>query len=149
MTKQTTYFRPGFDALENRETPSVSVGGHFGQLMVTGSNDADVIQINQVGNNLFVNGQDVGAASGYTGILVMAGFGDDQVTVGSEITLRSILVGQDGDDTLQGGGGNDILIGDAGNDTLIGGGGLDLAWDFIGVNTTDAETRFGLQGNFV
>ncbi len=51
------------------------------------------------------------------------------------------LQGSLGNDTLNGGAGNDTLFGDAGNDSLIGGTGNDVFWGGLGADTLDGGTQ--------
>lgn len=64
--------------------------------------------------------------SSYSGIelLFVGGAGAD-VVVGNGAAIAMRLLGEEGDDNLTGGLGNDIIEGGAGNDTLTGRGGLD------------------------
>ncbi len=64
--------------------------------------------------------------------------GDDTLNGGDG---NDILYGQGGDDTLNGGAGNDILIGGYGNDILTGGDGDDL-FVFGGEGAAKAEDQF-------
>jgi Ca2+-binding RTX toxin-like protein len=73
--------------------------------------------------------------TGITRIVVFAGFGNDEVTLESRITLPTELHGGAGNDKLTGGGGNDIIFGETGNDTISGGNGNDV---LIGGNGYDS-----------
>jgi Ca2+-binding RTX toxin-like protein len=55
--------------------------------------------------------------------------GDDRAEIDSKVRKDALLLGGDGDDRLQGGGGHNVLVGGAGDDTLEGG---DLADVLIG-----------------
>ena len=68
-------------------------------------------------------------------------FGGLGVFIGTGNDLNNLIVGGAGNDTLNGGAGNDTLIGNAGNDILIGGTGTDFMFGGIGNDTyevTDA-----------
>ena len=54
-------------------------------------------------------------------LMIFAGDGNDQVSVGSSVAIEALLDGGAGDDALQAGGGLAILIGDDGTDALTGG----------------------------
>src|SRR5262245_32671279 len=63
-------------------------------------------------------------SAGLSGVLVLAGDGDDMVT--SSSSLPTIVDGGGGDDVLLGSNGPDTLEGGAGQDVLEGAGGPDL-----------------------
>lgn len=75
-------------------------------------------------------------------IVVFAGAGNDVVVVNGSLTQNAILFGEDGNDKLFGGRGNDGLDGGAGNDKLFGGAGHDV---LCGGNGNDF--LFGQGGN--
>ena len=54
------------------------------------------------------------------------GAGNDTLIASAQSTLPSVLVGGDGNDTLNGGNGADVLVGGLGADSLAGGNGNDL-----------------------
>jgi Ca2+-binding RTX toxin-like protein len=58
-------------------------------------------------------------------ILVVAGKGDDTVSVDAAVTIGSKLIGNAGNDTMTGGSGDDELLGGSGADVLGGGAGND------------------------
>jgi hypothetical protein len=107
-----------------------------GNLVVVGTNDADVIHINPSGNSgaveVTINGVSQGVFGsaqglGANGKLIVYGLsGDDDIQVAGSITRTAVLFGGDGNDHLKGGNGNNILVGGNGDDTLIGGAGRDL-----------------------
>lgn len=59
-------------------------------------------------------------------ILVVAGKGDDVVTVDPNVSIGAKLIGNSGNDSLSGGSGNDVVLGGGGNDSCGGGAGDDL-----------------------
>ena len=65
---------------------------------------------------------------------VLAGDGDDYVTVG---TVGSLVSGGNGNDYIFGGSGDDYLAGDAGNDYLNGGAGNDILYGGDGNDVLD------------
>jgi len=59
-------------------------------------------------------------------LIVHGGDGNDSIMTDPRIKLSAELHGDNGNDTLVGGGGKDFLFGDAGNDSLAGGAGDDV-----------------------
>src|SRR5262249_49178814 len=70
-------------------------------------------------------------------IIIFGRAGNDTITINPDITKTVEVHGEDGNDTITGGGGDDILIGGAGNDVLNGTNGRDL---LIGDAGTDSMT---------
>jgi Ca2+-binding RTX toxin-like protein len=77
----------------------------------------------------------VGQFSTVETIILYGGDGDDTLIIDADITNDSQMYGDDGHDTIKGGGGNDVMFGGAGddklkargaNDILVGSGGADL-----------------------
>jgi Ca2+-binding RTX toxin-like protein len=121
-------------------TVSVTVGSGVGigkdpdngltDLDVVGTANNDTIQVEYGGEQgratVIINGKNEGTFN-FTGrILVSALAGNDKITIDPLITRTAIVHGNDGNDTITGGGGNDILFGDAGNDSILGGSGRDI-----------------------
>jgi Ca2+-binding RTX toxin-like protein len=74
-----------------------------------------------------------------TGRIVAYGLaGNDDIQVAGGLTLPAWLDGGDGNDRLNGGGGNNVLLGGAGDDLLIGGGGRNLLIGGLGADTLNA-----------
>jgi hypothetical protein len=136
-------YRPTFDALEPRDTPSATVLSTTnltaGVLSVLGSQDSDVIGVGPAGGRIVVTdggtliGQYPAAAVG--AIVVDGGFGNDRITISNALTQRTYLYGGKGNDSLIGGGGRDRLFGGAGNDALNGRGGNDILYGGAGADT--------------
>lgn len=59
-------------------------------------------------------------------IRVYAGAGNDSVAINAGVPFSTVILGQEGNDTLTGGIGNDVLLGGSGDDRLLGSGGRDL-----------------------
>src|SRR3954463_1285130 len=121
-----------------------------GILTITGSNDADNIEVFAKDGTLYVHevvkdvilfsmpfGSPVAQTSGtaiafafpgssLTGIVVNANGGDDWIKVDESISVPVTMFGGAGNDTLMGGSGGDNLNGGAGDDKILGGGGNDL-----------------------
>jgi CSLREA domain-containing protein len=99
-------------------------------LDIVGTPNPDNIQIQYAGAQgkvtVIINGKNQGTYS-FTGRILAFGLaGNDKITVDPRITRTAIIHGNDGNDSITGGGGNDILFGDAGNDSLLGGSGRDI-----------------------
>lgn len=126
-------YRPAFDTLENRDTPSAMF--HTGAtLTVFGDANANDIRVWLSGANILVADGDVllgqVSAAAVKKIVVDAGLGNDRVIVAAGIARPCHLYGGKGNDILTGGSGNDqiyggdgfdVLKGRRGNDTLFGG----------------------------
>jgi hypothetical protein len=103
-------------------------------LMAGGTTGPDDIQITQDGSGrltVTIGGVAVGtfaapAGAPFSGLVVYAQAGDDDVQVAGSITLPAWLYGGDGNDRLKGGSGNNVLIGGDGDDLLVGGSGRDI-----------------------
>ncbi|MBA4062360.1 MAG: hypothetical protein C0501_01380 [Isosphaera sp.] len=86
-------------------------------------------------------------------VTVDGGLGDDTINGSGQLstTVRLILQGGAGNDTVTGGAGNDTLTGAAGNDTLNGGGGNDTLDGGDGNDSLNggdgADTLLGGDGN--
>src|SRR4051812_595413 len=99
------------DSLEPRRLLSTSMDVNTGVVTVSGSSNADTIDVSLSGANIVVtispeNANDSFLASDVTQIVVNCGDGDDVVSVDQSITLAAIVGGENGADTLRGGGGD-------------------------------------------
>lgn len=124
-----------------------------GALTIDGTDGNDVFNLSVSGGTLSVILNDETAtfsASSVTSILLNAGSGNDQVTLGAGI-ISSRVNGGDGNDVIQGGNGADILMGDAGDDTIYGGAGSDRIYGGVGNDSLDGQTYadriYGGDGN--
>jgi hypothetical protein len=104
-------------------------------LVVGGTTGADNIVISPDGNSgqltVSINGAPAGtfgAPGGgpFSGLVVYAQAGNDDVQVAGSITVTAWLYGGDGNDRLKGGGGDNVLVGGDGDDLLVGGPGRDI-----------------------
>lgn len=68
-------------------------------------------------------------------IFIQGGKGADTITVDPTITTPARIWGGAGNDTINGGGGNDTIYGGPGNDLLNGNGGNDLIFGGVGNDT--------------
>ena len=106
--------------LEGRRLLSASLSG--GQLLVTGTDYSDVINVTRVVTadhvKVKVTEQRVGSATvktsyfnspDVTSIKVDANNGNDKVTIGTTLTKPTTIIGSNGNDTLIGGGGRDAI----------------------------------------
>ncbi|CAN5392060.1 hypothetical protein BH09PLA1_BH09PLA1_03980 [soil metagenome] len=134
------------DSLEPRRLLSSSFDSGTGVLTVTGSSDADTIDVSLGGANIVVtispeNANDSFVAADVTSIVVNCGDDNDVVNVDEAITVPAIIGGENGDDTLRGGGGNDQLFGGDGNDFLDGRAGGDIMDGGNDKDTVDYRSR--------
>jgi hypothetical protein len=141
-----------FEALEQRQLMSAGIGQNGGGpiLIVQGTAGSDEIIVS-VQSNGRIRVSDNGVVTSFpraqvTKIYVLAGAGNDRVTVGTSVDIGTRLLGEAGNDTIRGGsgrdgidggtghdvlfgrGGNDVLEGKSGRDTLYGGGGRDALY---------------------
>ncbi|GIW81053.1 MAG: hypothetical protein KatS3mg105_2860 [Gemmatales bacterium] len=121
-----------FNELTSRQTQNLTPGVRLidGVLVISGSDQDDRIEVKGQGNNLKIKADflpdDVTLPAGdVTQIIVVAGAGDDRVTIKNNVTIAARLEGGPGNDRLRGGKGNDILVGGLGDDNLRGGDGDD------------------------
>jgi fibronectin-binding autotransporter adhesin len=106
-------------------------------LVVDGTSGDDTIKFEPSGNGaieVFVNGVSQGVFTlGLGGRIIAHGLGGhDDIQVSGTITAPAWLYGDEGNDRLKGGKGNDVLLGVSGNDELGGGQGRDLLIGGIG-----------------
>ena len=113
-----------------------------GTLFVVGSQKADQITLRLDPRNADVLNVDFGDngtidfsffRSTFDAILVEAGNGDDTIRIDQTNgvftdTERTVVFGQNGDDTFIGGSGNEVFFGGRGNDVADGNGGVDTAF---------------------
>src|SRR5205823_1047929 len=99
-------------------------------LIITGSRDADRVEVETHGTKIVVEsgekkiGEFDAAAVGTIRFSGLAG--DDVLTVDRRVTATVLADGGAGNDLIVGGGGNNVLLGNAGNDVLVGGSGRDV-----------------------
>jgi DNA-binding beta-propeller fold protein YncE len=110
-------------------------------LIISGTSGNDVIEINGPGNILSVklNGVLLGqfdiTALNLGAVRVLGLEGDDKIKAGGSVDLTVEEYGQLGNDSLEGGGGDDILFGGEGNDVIDGHKGRDLVFAGLGTNS--------------
>jgi hypothetical protein len=115
-----------FEQLETRRMFAAALNA--GLLSITGTSTHDTILISLSGDQLSVSENTVVTnfnAADVTTISVLAGSGNDYVSLGSNLSKPAYIRGQNGHDTLRGAGGPDSLYGDAGKDIIRGFGGAD------------------------
>ena len=122
---------------------NIPKGLSSGTLHLEGKAKDDVITVTQDGKKLVVvtNGKRK-TYSGVGSLTIDAKGGDDRVTVAKSVSISTILLGGDGDDTLRGGKGADQLDGGKGKDSLAGNGGADR---FFAIDSTK-DRLFGGKG---
>lgn len=111
-------------ALRNDETENGKT-----VLVVGGTTADDVIDVHEAKSHsavlVSINGETFGPYQ--TDRMVVWGQdGDDEITVASNVSMDAMLFGDEGNDHLKGGRGNDLLVGGDGDDWLIGNLGRDL-----------------------
>jgi FG-GAP-like repeat/RTX calcium-binding nonapeptide repeat (4 copies) len=126
------------------QSDDVSVELDSGVLTIVGTPGDDTISITSADQQLTVAVD--GAADGtfpvtqVTGISIAGKAGDDVLKVDASVSLPATLKGGGGNDSLQGGGGDNVLVGADGNDTLNGGGGTNLLVPGALLTYTDGPT---------
>jgi Ca2+-binding RTX toxin-like protein len=137
------------------QLPQGVINNNAQTLLVSGTDQADIINITleEGAYKLNVNGdvQTLDPAS-IAQFNILAGAGDDTVTVGPGVCKvymlggdgNDTLTGGDQNDTIQGSAGNDLLIGGAGDDRLDGGNGRDIV-----VGGDGSDRLYGSAGNDV
>lgn len=112
-----------FESLEKRQYMTANLSSSEpGLLTVFGTLGSDTISISKL-NDGRIRVNENGTLKNFAGadvtkIWVVAGSGNDSVSVSSAINRPVTLDGGNGNDTLTGGNGNDYLLGEAGNDSL-------------------------------
>ena len=85
-------------------------------------NDSAVVNPAAGGNvSVTLNGRALGTFHPTGRIIMYAGMGNDALTVSQSIGLSAFLYAGNGNDTLNGGGGDNVLVGGPGHDSLNGG----------------------------
>lgn len=109
-----------------------------GQLIVNGTAQSDVIDVEQFGPSVLVHVNGVTQHFDVVlAITINAGDGNDSVMVREGGDMGVIINGGSGDDVLTGGSGPDELNGDAGSDFLDGGSGDDFLAGGVGQDFLD------------
>lgn len=136
--------RLGVERLETRDVPaSLSASlSTAGTLTITGSDQADIIQVNQINDRISVLGESISTSSGNNShvsvssvkkIIVNANGGDDVIDLNSNSFSTSQLLRMPA--FVNGGAGDDIIYGTAANDTINGGFNDDRIWGYGGDDT--------------
>jgi Ca2+-binding RTX toxin-like protein len=111
------------------------------------------MRVEHIGNQykLTLNGQfalvnDIGPIEA---VILDGRAGNDQITIDSNVTVFTGVLGGKGNDTIQGGGGENYLFGDAGKDTIYGGTGYNIIGGGAGDDTIHcgAGEAHGEKGN--
>jgi len=145
------------ESLETRRLLSGTaiVSGHT--LVVRGTAEADAII---VGHSIddpeiivnFDNQTNVAVSDvGITKLKIVAGAGGDSIIIDSVLALPAFVLGQGGNDTIEGGSKNDVILGGEGNDSISGNGGADSISGEAGKDTLlggdGNDTLLGGAGN--
>lgn len=132
------------EPLEKRVLLSLSVGLNKGVLVAQGTSGDDSIAIDAADGMVSVSintAQFSVPASEVKRVKVLAGMGNDRVTVGDGLGLPTELHGGSGNDFLAGGHKANSLYGEVGNDTLMGGLAKDAISGGKGIDTVDYSNR--------
>ncbi len=129
------------ESLENRRLLAGSIDLLGNAIFINGTGDNDAVQVTTLQNGdisvSLSHGNETHtqsfSANAVQSIIFIGGDGDDSFQ--NSTGLRSIALGQNGNDTLIGGSDRDIFLGGAGNDLLIGGAGND---NLLGGSGNDA-----------
>jgi hypothetical protein len=121
------------DSLEKREMFSVSsLYMHGDMLIVQTDNAATAVEVSQSGSNIRVDdvttNRSWDIASGSVGSVAFVGGAGNDAFANNVANLRTVAIGNGGNDYLRGAGAADTLVGGAGHDTLVGNGGNDVMW---------------------
>lgn len=147
--------------------PIATLDAATGFLTINGTDAADVISLNRVGNvyRVSVNDRTADFDVAKVGLAeIFAGAGDDVITLGDDAIASRIfagagndtlrgglgndeLYGEDGEDMLDGHGGNDLINGGDGDDYLMGGTGVDYDPAVLAAGYFDRDTLLGGAGN--
>ncbi len=102
-----------------------------GELVILGTNrgeDIDVRLRNNGDLEVRVNGKKLATfdAADVGSITVNAYGGNDEIEIDDDLDISTFLVGGDGNDEIEGGGGSDLILGGRGNDEIEGRDGRDV-----------------------
>jgi hypothetical protein len=115
-----------------------------GELIVVGTDHADLLNVMRSGTNLVVwaNGMQLGQFAVPAGSIVMdSGSGNDVILISQQVNSATeihagagndLISGGSGDDRIFGEDGQDVLLGNVGNDRLDGGDGNDFLFGGLG-----------------
>ena len=99
-------------------------------LKIVGTGSADNVELIYGGQQGKVQVKVNGSSKGtfyFTGkIFFYGGNGSDKLTTSGSITRSVFAFGDSGNDTLNGGGGNDVIVGGSGDDSILGNSGRDI-----------------------
>ena len=125
-SRSLTSFQP-VESLESRRLLAVAVNS--GVLTIAGTGGADTYVVSRSGTSISVvengGGAQTFANNAVTTIAASLGGGNDSLLISDDVTQRSTINGDAGNDTLDGGGGDDVIDGGVGNDSIDGGAGND------------------------
>ena len=117
-----------------------------GVLKIVATNGNDELQINRVGNQYQIVGNFLTptvirySVSLVQSIEIEMLAGNDHVNINDSVTIPVTVRGGDGNDSIDGGGGNDLIFGGAGNDDLEGDEGNDTIYGGDGDDELDGDS---------
>jgi Ca2+-binding RTX toxin-like protein len=165
MTRSATRSTLRVEGMEQRLCPAAGV--QFGLppislrgrvLVIHGTDGDDVLRVEKAKGNITV-GKWAVADRAVDAVQIVAGAGDDLVSISPAIFRETLILAGDGNDTvfggsgrdriwggtgddeLHGGRGNDLLVGEAGTDLLSGGPGLDMLYDSTPMKKKAGSTK--------
>jgi ELWxxDGT repeat protein len=122
-------------------TVIAGAGVHAGVLQIIGTAGDDQVMINkegagqlQVHASFFATNHRTYDLAGISEILIIMCGGDDQVSVGGSVDLKTTIDGGEGNDHLNGGSGTNLILGGAGNDHINGGTARDILIGGLGAD---------------
>ncbi len=127
LNQDLTDFGENFTVTGNASALTVSsnIGGTLVDQEYEGSFTKVLVRSGEGDDVIDLSGVTAGAGLTFD---IETGAGNDIVKLGAGAMGKALIKGQEGDDSLEGGGGDDIIFGGLGADDLKGGGGVD--WVF-------------------
>jgi len=157
--------RPAFESLETRQLLAADVALSGDVLNIRGTKHSDTIDVQRIvagpdagmlqvtvnGKQSLFNDNYNGTTGSISKVFVRGRGGNDQISIADNTGLPAIILGGRGNDTIQGGDGDDNIDGGRGNDNILGNQGDDVINGGRGIDHIDAgegsDTCAGGRGN--